>query len=543
MRFHEIACAAVSFLHIVKASNEQVPLSGDHQAKPQPYNVAIIGEYINRVYDTSPHTSITNGRPGAGAAGASSAYHLAQYAQAASIPINITMFERNSYIGGRTTTVNAYNDSDVPLELGASIFVEVNRILVEAAKTFNLSSSALSPASRRTSDIPGPALGVWDGKSLVATLQNEGGWWDTAKLLYKYGLAPIRTMNLMKATVGKFLQMYDEPIFPFASLTKAARDVGLSSVTASTGEQFLREHNIGSLFAREIVQASTRVNYAQNLETIHGLETMVCMAAEGAMAIDDGNWRIFDAMITAANATALLNTSVTALSQQRDGGYLLHSNDTTSKALTSEFDEVIIATPLQFANLSLVFPAHSISVPQARPYVHLHVTLFTAPHPLSPTFFGLSPNKPAPHAVLTTLPQSEHPPLDHQVGSPGFFSVSLLRTLANPRTGRTEYAYKIFSPSPVNATFLADLLSVSLDQEDELYERDVSWIYRKVWDSYPYETPRDSFDEIKLGEGLWYTSGIENFISTMETSALMGKNVGRLLVDGLVERTHGGRRV
>ena len=36
-------------------------------------------------------------------------------------------------------------------------------------------------------------------------------------------------------------------------------------------------------------------------------------------------------------------------------------------------------------------------------------------------------------------------------------------------------------------------------------------------------------------EGLWYTSGIERFISTMETSALMGKNVARLVVDGWLQ--------
>ena len=33
---------------------------------------------------------------------------------------------------------------------------------------------------------------------------------------------------------------------------------------------------------------------------------------------------------------------------------------------------------------------------------------------------------------------------------------------------------------------------------------------------------------------LWYTSGIEGFISTMETSSLMGSNVARLIVDGLM---------
>ena len=31
---------------------------------------------------------------------------------------------------------------------------------------------------------------------------------------------------------------------------------------------------------------------------------------------------------------------------------------------------------------------------------------------------------------------------------------------------------------------------------------------------------------------MWYTSGIESFISTMETSSLMGMNVARLIADG-----------
>jgi len=39
-----------------------------------------------------------------------------------------------------------------------------------------------------------------------------------------------------------------------------------------------------------------------------------------------------------------------------------------------------------------------------------------------------------------------------------------------------------------------------------------------------------------LDENLWYTSGIESFISTMETSALMGRNVAKLVVDEWLTR-------
>ena len=64
----------------------------------------------------------------------------------------------------------------------------------------------------------------------------------------------------------------------------------------------------------------------------------------------------------------------------------------------------------------------------------------------------------------------------------------------------------------------------------------ITWIYRKVWNSYPYEFPRVTFEEIVIDRDLWYTGGIEGFISAMEASALMGKNVARLIVDRFAEK-------
>lgn len=144
---------------------------------------------------------------------------------------------------------------------------------MNAANEFNLSSESLRSATK-----PGtPLLGIWNSKEFVFTQASGGGWWDNAKLLWKYGLAPIKTVRLMKSTVGNFLNMYKAPYFPWSSLNQIVYDLGLNEVLAVTGEQYLKKNGIGDLFANEIIQASTRVNYAQNLPLIHGLETMVCM--------------------------------------------------------------------------------------------------------------------------------------------------------------------------------------------------------------------------------------------------------------------------
>jgi prenylcysteine oxidase/farnesylcysteine lyase len=67
----------------------------------------------------------------------------------------------------------------------------------------------------------------------------------------------------------------------------------------------------------------------------------------------------------------------------------------------------------------------------------------------------------------------------------------------------------------------------------------ISWYYPHTWKSYPYEYPRVTFEELELARGFYYTSGIESFISTMETSALMGMNVAQLIVDDYLQILEG----
>jgi prenylcysteine oxidase/farnesylcysteine lyase len=177
---------------------------------------------------------------GAGAAGSSTAFYLEQFASKAGVPINVTVFERNSYIGGRTTTVNAYDNPSLPVELGASIFVEVNAILKNASASFGLRPKEYAADNAEI-------LGIWNGQTFVYQ-QKDGGWyyWDLAKLFWKYGFAPMRTQKLMKATVGKFLKLYEAPFFPFRSLSDRALDLDLTSATSMTGEQLLAENNVSN---------------------------------------------------------------------------------------------------------------------------------------------------------------------------------------------------------------------------------------------------------------------------------------------------------
>jgi prenylcysteine oxidase/farnesylcysteine lyase len=283
-------------------------------------------------------------------------------------------------------------------------------------------------------------------------------------LIWKYGWAPVRTNNLMKKTVGKFRKLYEYPFFPFRSLSDRAFDLELTEATAITGEQLLAANNIGAPFSTDIIQASTRVNYGQNLNTIHGLEAMVCMAIDGAMSIEGGNWKIFDGMLNASNSTILLSTAVDAIAKEK-GKYVVKtlSNNATSVAdilphHEEAFDTVVLAAPLQYSGIKMEkdFLKH---IPDEIPYVNLHVTLFTSLLPLNGAYFNLAPDAEVPTTILTTLPPDEVPAdPQHGAGSTGFFSISTLRTVVNPKTLQKERLYKIFSPEKVTAEFLTNIL-------------------------------------------------------------------------------------
>ncbi|KAI0160111.1 prenylcysteine oxidase [Xylariaceae sp. FL1272] len=483
---------------------------------------------------------------GAGAAGSSAAYHLKKYADVAGIPINVTMFEKTGRIGGRTLTVNVYDDPILPIELGASIFVDVNYILSNATREFGL-------LTRDPGADEDGLLGIWDGDSFVYTQDSSS---NLAKLFWKYGTAPYYTQKLVKNTVATFLQLYDEPFFPFRSLSTRAFQLGLVKITGLTGQQFLAKNKLDGAFARHIVQAGTRVNYASNLEYIHGLGAMIAMAPEGAKAIDGGNWQIFSNMVEVSCAKVHLNTSVTDLALGPNKKFRLKTiitppGDGGAETLSpsTAFDDVIIAAPFQFANIST--DEHLIQHPvDTIPYATLHVTLFASPYKFSAEFFKMPPASDIPISVLTTLGADEEArPGSAGAGKAGFYSATLQRIVMNPRTHNPEYVYKIFSPEVVTREFLAALLGVEIpdsfprDIPDDTTVNPISWFHATVFHPYPQKYPRVTFQDPILRDGLYYTSGIESFISTMETSALMGANVARLIVDDYAGITRPGEEM
>lgn len=278
------------------------------------------------------------------------------------------------------------------------------------------------------------------------------------------------------------------------------------------------------------------------------------------MQVEGGNWRIFDSMMNRSNATILRNSPVSSISlknrTESDTSavkYLISTKQSLDDSVTQDqelptdwhlpaFDNVVIATPWQYADITTGDDVLQQPIDEI-PYTKLHVTLFCSPFLLSPDYFNLKSGSKAPDAILTTLGPNDKPKSGADgAGVAGFYSISTLRTITNPTTMKEEYVYKIFSPSKITSEFLSELLGTQVpetfvssgrerDDDENATVDPVSWYYPHIFHSYPILYPRVTFQDPIVGDGLYYVSGMESFISTMETSALMGMNVARLIAD------------
>ena len=133
--------------------------------------------------------------------------------------------------------------------------------------------------------------------------------------------------------VTNFIKVYDqEP--RWENITSLAEALGFASAVQSPTDSYLGAQGVSDLFAHEIVEAATRVNYAQvchylppadnsrltyfqNVDELHALEGMVSMATNGATGVLGGNYQIFEEFARRSGAKLLLNTPVSSLPRFR----------------------------------------------------------------------------------------------------------------------------------------------------------------------------------------------------------------------------------
>ncbi|KAG8999210.1 hypothetical protein FRB94_006399 [Tulasnella sp. JGI-2019a] len=438
---------------------------------------------------------------GAGAGGSSAAYWVSKAQERHGLDVEVDVFEKDSRIGGRTTVVYPYYDEANPgQELGASIFVAANKNLWRATTEFNLTFVDLQDED--------DDFGLWDGQQFAVTYR--GSLLDKARMLWRYGLAPMTTTKIVTQMIDKLLLAYTRQVPIWPTIEALSNAIGLANHTTVTALEFFTSHGVGEKWIKEMIDAATRVNYAQDSTAISGLGGAVSMAATGASQVQGGNFQIFEKFLEHSNAKVHLDRTITRLTKTIVSGktkWIPSGSDPLAEPVA--YDHIILAAPLHLSGIDVIsdtfFPS---SLPKVD-YVHLHVTMVssTSFRPLA-SKFGVNTEAEVPRFILTTGDSARN-----GGPKPEFQSISYYKTYEV--NGRTEHLFKIFSLEERSDEWL----------EETFGEGTIGWVHRKEWDSYPKLVPRSVFPSIKADAGLWYVNSMEAWISTMETEVLSARNV------------------
>ncbi|GAA5901766.1 uncharacterized protein JCM6883_000388 [Sporobolomyces salmoneus] len=497
------------------------------------------GEYLDQ---EGPRIAII----GAGAGGSSAAYFLRHFSALTSrnLSTQVTIYESSDYVGGRSTVswpwlndpyspppYSGFEEEEEvePIELGASIFVSVNKNLEKAVRIFGLNTTDYDGEDGET--------GIWDGEKFVFKEKGNGNWWTKAKLLWRYGRSPFKVKDLVKACVESFTTLYTRPFitspsFPFTSYLNFSASLSLLSPASSTGSDFFGEQSISPLFTSELISAATQVNYGTPIDQIHGLGALVSLAANGAKSVVGGNRKIFEEFVGRSQAKLKLKTKVKEIVKLSEEGekrskWVVRTETGQDGGV---YDAVILAAPFHQSSISIPHLSTS-SIPPPQPYVSLHVTLVltNASTPLS-SYFSLSPKSTVPNTIFSTFSTSSS-------SKPRFNSLNYLKRLPSTISAKFD---------PCNGE-RAVVHVVKLFSKEELSEVELEGIFgkdnvlkkvEKVWNSYPrldLITSGKELAGIRLDEdgGLYYVNGMERLISTMETETVSAYNVVSLVMKDL----------
>lgn len=432
---------------------------------------------------------------GAGAGGSSAAYWISEAFANSSASVKTTVYEQLPQVGGRALVYNYTRDNtQIFVELGASLFIDANYHMTNSAKKFGLEFINYGE------ELPNAKVGIWDGNQFVFE-QTSSSYWDISKLIWKYGWAPIKVQRLVKFIVSKYLKTYEFKE-PFTSVNLEAERLQLDLERKFTAQYYFSElKNINQLYLQHLVEPMSRVNYGQNLCEIHALGAFISLAPTGAKSIKGGNYRLFEKFIEHSGATLKLDTKVvkiTKLSTINGVEESVKYKVQTKDGSTEIFDAIIMAAPIKFSGIE--FENIYLEMKEI-PYVTLHVTFVTGR--LNPSYFNRTKVEDFPNQILTT-----------NSGKTEFLSLAAKIILENGET-----LNKIFSHEKMSDEVLDRIFS----------ER--SWTFRKVWKSYPRLIPNQTFPSIEPDINFYYVNSYEPLISTMETECVSSNNIAKLLAN------------
>lgn len=470
---------------------------------------------------------------GAGPAGISTAFTLARgFENRNDVKVNITVFEQTKQIGGRMAP-----SSFAHRELGMQIHAEDvaggclahNGVLRERARkylgvSFGMNGDMVVEGRKDT-------VGFWDGsQSMVAEMvrpRYEMSWGQWIKLVWRYGPAFWKAEDLPKGTMLEWRSLLRlkemERSAVFDKVEEWVSEGAMTNAVALSATQRLKKNGVEGDYVRDILRAQVRRQTGAELEELSDLALSMALEREDAGLCAEGQGgRLADIMerfLHQSKAELKLDTKINALKREsfEDGteAWILEligpgQQEWKNPEMTYEvFDKVIIAAPW---NTSSLLTSKEAENHEQIPYRPLLIEFVASKSKLDPKYFGNPATLPSQLLNLQSLPFLHGCQIEE---------ITHLRDIYHPSPSNTTHLYRVlFSGLPVVGTSV--MLWGGLEEIEGIHTTNIKA-------AYPALNPRsDGFGEFKLGEGLWWTGGMEATASQVDLAWVAGENVGKL---------------
>eukprot|EP00943_MAST-04B_sp_MAST-4B-sp1_P000341 g341.t1 len=366
---------------------------------------------------------------GGGIAGGSTSFYVTEFLKNNSMsPVDITVFERRDYIGGRLKHIR-FGQQNIKIEIGGAAWTDDNIYMTEMANAVGINVTRRKITNANSEDkIEKETMAKNLFSSKLGDVNNVGVW-DGSKIidLEKFGLKNLKETFKVGTAELKFLKQVKENYakqtssdLPFHNLTSFLKWGNLNMYTNKSIHEFFTSNgaDISNDFIEIGMVPLNRAIYNQGSKanTFGFLASLTAQLSQHT--VTDGNSELVKALFNYSKSKVLLNAYVSTISMNKKGGgsesnensftvyYNLNNNKTT---LTEVFDIVVIASPLEVTNIDFVNINLSKDAYINREYYDWYITVVEASSINMKQFkpYNFPSDKEYPSTIVTTTNSTE----------------------------------------------------------------------------------------------------------------------------------------
>uniref|UniRef100_A0A8R1XX46 Prenylcys_lyase domain-containing protein n=1 Tax=Onchocerca volvulus TaxID=6282 RepID=A0A8R1XX46_ONCVO len=436
---------------------------------------------------------------GGGIGGASSAYFLRTLAPS-EIEIEIHLFNHGN-IGGRVTTVQMpYNGKMRMFEAGGSILHPANLYFKTWMEKFGLDG-------KRNMLHEENIMGIWNGQEFVL-LKSPYYLVTLYRVLKRYGFDLLKNHFEIRNLLSDFENIYtlldQGRSFDTIDAMVMAMSPHLAKLVNKTMKEHLTENGYHDPFIAEFTNAVLNCNYGQFVEEIRAFAGSVGLAgsASDLYSVNGSNKLVVEKLIDYSKVR-LINAKVVTVSKN-NSRFILYGSD--GQKLGANYDYVIAAVPLHQKQQIQIKGVDCEG--QRGKFKQIITTILEGS--LRATHWSLSEND-----KLTAIFTCNNSLPYKSIGQ-------LLPVDYQESESFSNKIWKIFSNKDLT------------NSELSLYFSEIKSIKRIPFLAYPeykkYPADRPKF---RLAKNICFVNAVEWFASTIEMSAIGGRNCINMLLKDL----------